>query len=621
MPSLLGRQRIISPTLQEIRRYAYEKPRRFIEKNIKIADLTGNVVPFKLNWAQRTVNELLEEEKRLGNPVRYWFLKWRRAGITSFISAKGFVRIWSKDNARVGIIAHQEDRAAEILQNYKFYYGSLDPELQLQLSRDNIYGVKFEQTGAQALIGTCENPVKVRGDGMHDLQGSEAAHWGRQFGITAREVAPVVPDKPDTSIIYESTGSIRGCQAHIHATEAKEGRNEFKYKFLCWLNDPECSIPFESDLHQATVMEEMHAIEPRMTELIKYYQLTPGQAHQAWRFFHYKSDNNFDYFCREFPIREEFAWSAGGASFFGQLEINKATSQRPMRIVKFDGQYINQVFTDFNTLPKVDSIEDYSPFPNIKFWAMPSPSGRYAIGADSALGEEYGDYSYGSVRNIATRELMATFHGRLQPAETAHLMVSLARMYNNATLGPECNQGGGGLTILQDIQRIGYHRIYRWRKRDSFEGLKLSNSLGWWTTARSRPMMLGEMRKIFIDCIHGRLPAENIFRDAALINEMRTFVPDLNSNIPKALKGCYDDRVLGDAITHQICADEAFCTDKDLMHSYHKFERSKGVSQEKLVQKIKPSNVLKMMVSQGSPFNSKGFEMNDEGKITGWPEQ
>lgn len=618
MPSLTSRQRIITPQLQRIRQQAILKPRLFIEKNIKIANLTGTVVPFQFKWAQRQYYRILQEERDKNIPTRLWIVKWRRAGITSAESALGFARCWSHDNARIGILAHQEDRAEEILQNYNYYYTSLPIEMQLQKAKDNIQGVRFDQFNSQVLVGTCNNPTKVRGDGIHWLHGSEAAHWGWMFEATTKEVCPVVPAEPGTGIIYESTGSIKGCMAHDHAMAAKNGQNEFRYEFLCWLDSPDCKIPFRDDRHKDTVLSEMHEAEPRLTELAKFFNMTPEQTHQLWMFYHFQSDNKFDYMCREFPPSEDFAWSSGGASFFGQLEMQKATSQKPIYTFKFDGQYINQVFTKLEDLTKVDVIPNYSPHPNIKVWAVPRRNGRYVIGADSAMGEEYGDYSCGYVIDVGTREMMASFHGRLQPAETAHLMVSLAKVYNNAICAPESNPGGGGMTVLQDIQRIGYHNIYHWRLRDSVEGLKITSKLGWWTTPRSRPMMLGELRKVFLDTIHGRLPSNDVFRDSALIAEMQTFCPEPNTGIPKAISGCYDDRVIALAIAHQVASDEAYCTDKDLMHAYHKYQTPKKT--EQVSQRVKPSQVIGLFTSENARINRKGFELSNEGAINGWPE-
>jgi len=138
-------------------------------------------------------------------------------------------------------------------------------------------------------------------------------------------------------------------------------------------------------------------------------------------------------------------------------------------------------------------------------------------------------------------------------------------------------------------------------------------------------MMLGELRKIFLDCIHGRLPGQNIFRDISLLNEMRTFVPDPNTNIARALNGCYDDRVIALAITHQAASDEAFCTGADLIHAYHQYQPSaQQIEQKANRQKIKPSEVLSSLLGGRTSTRGLGanrFEINNDGRITGWPEQ
>jgi hypothetical protein len=619
MPRLINREGQLSPQLQEIRALARAKPRRFIESQIKIANRVGNVVDFKFQYAQRKTYQFIREEEEKKVPVRLAIIKWRRAGVTSCMSALDFVHTWSHDHARVAIIAHLEDRAKEILQNHKDFYDSMDPELQLEKSKDNIFGTRFEQTKGQALIATCENPIKVRGDGVHVFGGSEYPHWGYNFKPTMREILPVVPALPGSRIVLEGTGSIRGSEAHDFTMAAKHKQNEFRYEFLNWLNDAECAIPFRDERHQQEIYDTMDQHDPRLRKLAATYHLTPEQAHQLWFFYHFASENDFDYCCREFPVHEELAWSTGGASFFGQLEINQAVTQDPMLVIKFDGSYIAETFSSFDLMPKIDPnlpIPDYSPYTYIKVWSGPRRGGVYAFGADSSLGEEYGDYSAGSIRDIGTRELMATMHGRLQPPETAHLMVSLAKIFNNAVVGPECNEGGGGMTVMTDIQRLGYHRLYTFRKRDSNEGLKLSKWGGWWTTSRSRPLMLGEMRRVFLDCIHGRIPGENVFRDISMLNEMRTFVPDPNTGIPRAMRGCYDDRVMGDAITHQICADEAYMTDKDLIHAYHRFSKAKSVDQKGIVQRVSPAQAMGALFGGGRKTMGRGFEIDNQGRIT-----
>lgn len=619
MPRLLTGQRL-GPQIQKIRSATRRNNRRFIETQMRIPDLMGNLVRFKLNWTQQKLYNIIEEKHRQLEPVRLWVVKYRRAGITLLESARGYADIFSRDNARVAMIAHLKDRSAEILQNYKDIHSNLPLELQLQLSRDNIEGMRFEHTRGQALIATCENAIRVRGDGIHKLKNSEGAHFGKNFIDMIEEVSPVIPPKPGTENIIETTGSIKGCAAHEHCMEAKNGENEFDYIFLNWLDSPDCLIPFKNDRHREEILTRMHDKDPRLTEIANYFKMTPEQRHQLWVFYHYQSKNDFDYCMREFPPHEDFAWSSGGSSYFGTLELQKAKPTPPWRMYKFEGSYVNRLFNKFEDLITFEKNSDYGLPPHIKLWSPPRQSERYAIGADTSMGESYGDYSYGSVRNINSRELMCSFHGRFRPDELAHVIVSLAKIYNNATVGPECNHIGSGMSCLQFIQRIGYSRIYTWIKRDHVEGPRFSTSAGWWTTARSRPMMLGAYRNLFIDCMNGVIPGDSIFRDISTINEMRTFVPDKN-NIPRALNGCYDDRVMGDAITNQICEDLAYRTSGDLIHTYRRHQ-PEPQKQNQQTQNVDPLQLLKFMGRGGEPGKQRNprFEMNERGQIICPPE-
>lgn len=579
----------------------------------------GNEVPFRYRWAQQQASQILSEELKSGNPVREWWLKWRRAGLSSMSTAEFYALGYGRTNARLGIIAHLEDRAKELLNNYRFYHQSLKtwhPELVIQLAKDNIFGIKWEGINSQVLIATAENPIKVRGDGIHGLQNTEAAHFYSRFRAVMREVAPVVPPVAGSIIINESTGSLRGSAPYEHYMEAKYGKNEFKARFFCWLDSPDERIAITPrDFHD--LCETIKFQEPRLAEKNAFFKLTPEQIACAWRMYHLQSDNDFDYFCREFPYTEEEAWSAGGASYFGTYELGKAKPEDPQEIYLFENHNICKIFNDYSELRRVTKADPYSVLPVLKIWTPPVPGERYVMGSDGGLGGFDGDPSAGYMRNARTREMCAAYHGVLRPDEQAHINVSLARIYNNALLAPETNPGGGGMEALNMIQRLGYHNIYRWRIRDGRKGLELSTKLGWWTHSRSRPLMLGEERKLFLDSVNERIKLKGLFKDAALIDEMRTFSADPSTGIPEALPNCYDDRVMADCITNQVITDEAYGTKADIIHEYHNMAHLAARApinpedQAALMTKriADPSRVIDSLMNPRSAFNRNKFEI------------
>ena len=602
-----------SAEVKKWRSIAAKNPAGFVNYRLRIPDLMGNDVKFQYKWGQKIASDFIKEQHKTGKPCRVWIVKWRRAGITASRSAEGYAHAYGTNNARIGVIAHLEDRAKEILNNYRIYDESIQrehPELFLEKAKDNIFGLKFKQSNSQILIATAMNPIKVRGDGLHWLEGSEAAHWYSHFDTVMKEVCPVVPAERGSQIILESTGSLIGSQRYVHWLEADQGKNEFTTLFLCWLDDPGMRIPFLDKKQEYELYEKINHIEPRLAEKNKHYKLSPEQIHMSWMLFFYQSKCDFEYFCREFPYTKREAWSAGGASYFGVYEIGKAKPRHPEEIYVFDQGNITQVFQSPSELRRVDSVDDYANRPNIKFWKPPQRGAKYCIGTDGSSGDYGGDYSAGYLIDMHTGEDMAAYHGLLRPDEAAHITVSLCRLYNNALAAPETNPAGGGMEALNTIQRLGYHNIYNWRRRDGFKGIENTRSLGWWTHSRSRPLMLGELRKLFIDSVQERSADPNMFKDAALIQEMATFSTNPATGIPEANANCYDDRVIAKAIVVQVASDENYCTSKDRLFQKARAESRPAISEESMVSKRRsPNDVVNSFISPNSNFNRNKFEI------------
>ena len=356
----------------------------------------------------------------------------------------------------------------------------------------------------------------------------------------------------------------------------------------------------------------MQELEPRLVEKNKHYKLTPEQILQSWNFYFYQSNCDFDYLCREFPYREEEAWSSGGASYFGAYEIGKAKPQHPEAMFVFEEHNLNTVFQSLTELKQVDKLDHYAVLPNLKIWAPPVKGARYIIGADGSQGTTYGDFSTGYVIDMHTRECMASYHGRLRPDETGHILVSLARFYNNATCAPETNPAGGGAETMNVMQRLGYFMFYTWRVRDGKDGLRGTNKIGWWTHPRSRAQMMQTLRTDFLDSVSGRSRDTGMFKDDALLDEMRTFSTNPRSGIPEANVGCADDRVIAMAICHQVAADEVYCTSKDLIYAQHRLEvTNKPLDQAQLAKRRPtPNQVMAQFNGRNGAFNNNKFEIN-----------
>lgn len=202
----------------------------------------------------------------------------------------------------------------------------------------------------------------------------------------------------------------------------------------------------------------------------------------------------------------------------------------------------------------------------MRMWETPQAGVRYLIFADvagSVSFDEYerresrigtgagSDYSVAEVLRLDNGEQVAEIRYRADVDEFADDLARLGRLYNDAMLAVERN--GPGTAVLTQLKNVmGYPHI--WRPRNPIHmKARMDQTLGWNTTAATRPMMLAAMQAAIRD-EPGRIKSE------LLIDELRTFVfRDRNGKEPRpeADEGCHDDLVMAMAGAQAVWQQEA----------------------------------------------------------------
>jgi len=176
----------------------------------------------------------------------------------------------------------------------------------------------------------------------------------------------------------------------------------------------------------------------------------------------------------------------------------------------------------------------------LKIWAFPDLTHVYCIGADVAEGLGHGDYSCAHVIDASTYEVVAEWHGHIDPDLFGQdVLYALANYYMNALVGVESNNHG--LTTLKALQRTGYKNIYRQRRLGQ-RSPQATEVLGWRTTAASKPLAIDELSAAL------RNKELGLYSDTT-IAELRTFVRQDNG---KMHGSPHDDRTMSLAITNQM---------------------------------------------------------------------
>lgn len=152
------------------------------------------------------------------------------------------------------------------------------------------------------------------------------------------------------------------------------------------------------------------------------------------------------------------------------------------------------------------------------------------------------DYSAASVHELISGEQVALYHVRSTPNVFGVDLDMLARWYNFAFIVPEIN-AGHGLAVIGSLLYLEYpsERIYHKRGQvNDFHAERNIHELGFETTAKSRPQLLGNLDRM--------LKANEIsISDEGTRAEFYSFVIRKDST-PGADVNCHDDRVFAVAM-------------------------------------------------------------------------
>lgn len=174
----------------------------------------------------------------------------------------------------------------------------------------------------------------------------------------------------------------------------------------------------------------------------------------------------------------------------------------------------------------------------LNVWQKPIVGKKYFIGADVGLGVG-GDPSCAVVLDNDLT-IVAEIHGNIAPDELGQHLIKLGKYYNECWIGVEAN--AFGIATLNEMKKV-YAKLY-FRYLVDERSDKRTKKLGWWTDAKSKPLMISEFAEVIRD-------RSIIIPSAGLVDELMTYVID-NQGSSNAEIGCHDDRIIAAMIAFQV---------------------------------------------------------------------
>lgn len=427
--------------------------------------------------------------------------KARQEGVSFYFLYRYLAACLVSRNIRAVIISHDRESTSRLLNRIKYAVDTIKGPAPV-IRNMSANEITFPKTNSMIYIGTAGSRKFGRGDTITHLHCSEYAYWPNALELLAG-LLQACP-RGHSEVAIESTGNGTGNDYHRRCERAWSGTSPaWTVHFFNWLDFPE----YYNELTEEEEDWLMENLDPDIEEDKLVGILTPGQL--SWRREVLEEiDYDLGTFKQEYPISFEECFQASGHSIFTKV------------------QYLR----DFPGWRKLDE----------RFQALeghPRIGAVYSVGADVAAGVKK-DRSVIEVTCVTTQEQVAEWvSDQTEPDVFATKIEALAVLYNKAYVTVEANNHGiVTLDILMDI-----YPQYLLYSSDSTSGdgaRDVEPSLirqGFRTTSRSKPMLLGKLRKYLAKMITIYSPG--------LKGELDSFIEHPNGELG-AEEGCHDDRVI-----------------------------------------------------------------------------
>jgi hypothetical protein len=462
-----------------------------IETLFRVADKEGNDVDFILNPAQRRLDEELTGRDLVP--------KARQEGVSTYVLARFLAACLAYNNMRAVVISHETESTQRLLGRVKYFIDNIrGPKPVMKHASEN--KLSFPKKNSMFYIGTAGSRKFGRGDTISHLHCSEYAYWPNARSLMVG-LLQAVPKSGE--IIVESTGNGFN-DYHKRCMKAEAGQSVWTNHFLPWNTFPEYTLDGMTPKEEATFLDNLNEDWEEPALLLR--GLTPGQL--AWRRMKLDElDYDIQAFKQEYPMSLDECFQMSSESIFHKV-----------RYVPTD---------DWKLIAR-------------GMWVLeghPNPACHYTQGVDVGAGVGK-DSSVSEVFCLETSEQVGEYiNNRVDPEAFAGKVADIGVTFNDAYTVVENNNHGiltlAALANLYPSNLIHYDPAAAVSTEE-----KQIMSLGYRTTPRSKPLMVGRLRTL--------LANDWVIHSPILKNQLSTFIEHESGRLA-AQDGCDDDTVIASA--------------------------------------------------------------------------
>lgn len=549
----------------------------FAQANIRIQDKVGRSINLKFNRPQRQLWQWFLEDMAAGKLLRWYILKCRQTGISTWASGLFFWLSSLRPNRNCLIVAHEEDAVTNFCSRIRTMYAESHPSLKPTMVTDRSdlmhFGTKTNERKKGAGAGldsriafmTADKKELGRSFNFHAVLLSEFGIWpniGIDINQKLAALNPAIEEAPGTIIILETTAKGENAAKDFW----DDPTNGYRKIFIPWTSMDEyrlesdsplmASYPEYIDLGELCSSEEEAGMPTRygneilereliLDSLKVWYPEIPldnewwwereVEARLRWRRYMIdkKAMGDKTAFRFEYPTIPAHAFSSTSRQCFdsGSLGLMRA------HVIE---QGIEPIRCNYIHDPEEEDPNrkfKQAPYGGVYFYELPAEKESYVLGGDPSMGlSAASDPSALIVLKVPDLEEVCSFNGIIPPEEFAEMAFYLGLLYNTALIGIEHNERGGAVVNNNLAKILRYPRLYY--DRDPFT-YKRSKTPGFVTTGANKSKMVADLAQLIRD-------HQILFRSAGLLDPVKGQLlhyeehPDGSMG---ASKGLHDDFV------------------------------------------------------------------------------
>ena len=180
--------------------------REYSHRYLKVKNKAGEIVPFRLNYAQEYIHGQLEKQKKDIGMVRAEILKGRQQGCSTYVEGRFFHKTTTNFGIQSLILTHEQSATDNLFGMTQRYYENLPIQLKPELSASNAKELSFSKLDSSFKVATAGNRGAGRSVTAQLLHGSEVAYWPSAEEHLAG-IMQTIPLSENTEIIFESTAN------------------------------------------------------------------------------------------------------------------------------------------------------------------------------------------------------------------------------------------------------------------------------------------------------------------------------------------------------------------------------------------------------------------------------